>query len=107
MATPQVFAARADEHVALAIEREVVAREDAVCLSGAAEHRNVRLDPTLHQPRQIAAGTIGGVRRQPLGAMAEAGRGRSIIVRAAATSAVQRAGEGSTSTMIAALVPIR
>jgi hypothetical protein len=29
------------------------------------------------------------------------------MVRVAATSAVQRAGEGSTSTMIAALVSIR
>ena len=32
MAEPQVFAARADEHIALAVESEVVAREDAIGL---------------------------------------------------------------------------
>jgi hypothetical protein len=73
MGEPQVFAARTNEHVALAVEREVVAGEDAVGLSGAVAHRNMRFDPVLYQPRQHAAGTVGGVCRvdQVIGAVGE------------------------------------
>jgi hypothetical protein len=72
---PQVFAAGADKGVVRPVEGKVVAREDAVCLRATVEYRNMRLYSALHQPRQIAAGTIGGVRRQPLGGQAEAFRG--------------------------------
>jgi len=37
------------------VEGEIIAREHAVCLIGTVEHWNMRLDPALDEPRQIAA----------------------------------------------------
>jgi hypothetical protein len=103
----QLLATRACIGIVRAVEGEFVACEAAVGLRAAVKHRNVRFDAALHQPGQIAAGTIGCVRRQVLGQRSKRSLVRSIMVRVAATSAVQRAGLGSTSTMTAALVSIR
>jgi hypothetical protein len=73
----------------------------------AVEQRDVRLDLMPHQPLDHQTRSVGGIGGQPPRFEADAISGPLDMVLVAATSAVQRAGVASTSTMIARRVSIR
>src|SRR5512132_3646796 len=65
----------ADEQVTLAIEGEGVAGQLAFGLMLALEHRHMRLDAPLDQPRQKRAGAVAAVGSQALWRQPQSGAG--------------------------------
>jgi hypothetical protein len=96
-----------NKDIGLRIKGKVGTGEEAIGLVLAVKQRDVRLDLMPHQPPDHQTRSVGGISGQPLRFEPEAVVGPLELVLVAATSAVQRAGVASTSTMIARRVSIR